>query len=227
MEPPQYAAPNRSGFAKARNACLSILSVCLVAATPAHSEDLGRYGNLWSIEEQDGVEQMIDKLRGMEKDGSLRKLQEKYRDDFVHRMENPPAIAGISTAQENRSYLVDPSIVTSEPVVNADGAVVVPPGTRINPFDYTSWSKAVVLIDARDEKQVAFAKARIEKHPEDKIILTGGSFLKLMREMNVKVYYDIGGAFTSRFGLTRVPAIVSQEGKALRVQEFALGGEKP
>lgn len=201
------------------------LAAGLVLGTSTHSavaEDLGRYGNLWEIEEPDGVEQMLDKLRQMERDGSLEGWQEKYRQDFIHRMENPVPVAGISTATEPRTYMVDPSIVLQEPIVNEDGTVIAAPGTRINPFDFTSWSKAVVLIDARDPAQVDFVTQRLEQHPNDKIILVGGSFLKLMRELRVRVYYDLNGAFTTRFGLQRVPAVVSQQGKSLLVQEFAL-----
>src|SRR5690606_31782006 len=112
------------------------LGLAITLPGNAHAEDLGQYGNRWSIEEHDGVEQMLDKQREMDKDGSLRKLQEKYRDDFVHRLENPDPIPGISTATESRTFFVDPSIAMPEPVVNAQGVVVVPAGTRINPLDY-------------------------------------------------------------------------------------------
>lgn len=195
---------------------------CVAGIQPTYAEDLGRQGRAWDIEEQDGVEQMLDKLRQMEKDGSLRSFQEGYRQDFIDRMNNPTPLAGISTASEPRTYLVDPSIVLDEPIVDDKGAMIAMPGTRINPFDYTAWSKSVVLIDARDPAQVAFVKERLEKHPKDKIILVGGSFLELMRELNVRVYYDLNGAFTTRFGLRKVPAVVSQSGKSLLVQELVL-----
>lgn len=202
---------------------LTLGLACVTTPHLVHSEDLGRYGNLWDIEEQDGVEQMLDKLRQMEKDGRLDTLQEKYKQDFINRMENPAPIAGLSNATEARTYKVDPSIVVEEPILNDKGAIIVPPGTRINPLDYTSWSKSVVLIDARVPEQVDFVKNRLAEHPNDKIILVGGSYLKLMRELHVRVYYDLNGAFTTRFGLTKVPAVVSQTGKTLLVQEIVLG----
>lgn len=222
LEPNHKCQPG-SRFAKALS--MGALALGLACAAIPHltsAEDLGRYGNLWEIEEQDGVEQMLDKLRQMEKDGSLKKLQDEYTQGFVNRLENPAPVAGMSTATESRTYKVDPSIVVQEPVLNEDGGIIVPPGTRINPFDYTSWSKAVVLIDARDPAQVDFMKERLAQHPKDKIILVGGSFLKLMREQHIRVYYDLNGAFTKRFGLTKVPAVVSQDGKSLLVQEIAL-----
>lgn len=188
----------------------------------AWAEDLGSYGHQWNIDEEDGVQQMINKLKKMEQDGTLSKLQKQYQQDFIERMNNPEPIAGISKATEPRTYRVDPSIVIDEPITNADGVVIVAPGTRINPLDYTGWSKAVVLIDARDKDQVDFVKKRLVDHPNDKIILVGGSFIRLMKDLKVRVYYDLGGAFTKRFKLTKVPAVVSQSGKTLLVQELVL-----
>lgn len=190
---------------------------------PAHAEDLGSYGHQWDIEEEDGVQQMLDKLKKMQEDGSLAKLQDRYKNDFVRRMNDPEPIPGMSKATEARTYRIDPSITVQEPIRNAEGVVIVAPGTRINPLDYTGWSKAVVLIDARDKDQVDFAKKRLVDHPNDKIILVGGSFIKLMKELKIRVYYDLGGAFTKRFKLTKVPAVVSQSGKALQVQEILVG----
>jgi conjugal transfer pilus assembly protein TraW len=55
-----------------------------------------------------------------------------------------------------------------------------------------------------------------------KPILVGGEPLKLMREWKREVFYDQGGALTRRFTIIQSPAVVSQEGKKLRVDEFRL-----
>lgn len=191
-------------------------------ANAVYAEDLGRYGNLWSIEEEDGVDSMLSKLKSLEKDGTLRRLQEKYRDEFVQRLENPQPLPGISPVAESRTYFVDPSITVNQPIVDDTGKVIVAPGERINPLDYTAWTKSVVLIDGRDARQVDFAWKRLQSHPRDKVILVGGSYLELMRSWKVRVYYDLGGAFTSRFNLKNVPAIITQVGKQLEVQEIAM-----
>lgn len=210
-----------------RLVCSAACATALLTATvgTAQAEDLGSYGHQWDIEEQDGVQQMIDKLKKMKEDGTLDKIQKQYQKDFIDHINNPTPIAGISKATTPRTYTVDPSIVIQEPIRNEQGVVMVAPGTRVNPLDYMKWSKAVVLIDARDEDQVDFVKKRLVDHPNDKIILVGGSFVKLMKELKVRVYYDLGGAFTKRFNLTKVPAVVSQTGKVLQVQELVLGQE--
>jgi len=51
-------------------------------------------------------------------------------------------------------------------------------------------------------------------------ILTGGSYLDLMRRWKRPVYYDQQGQLVEKFGIRHVPALVSQEGKRLRIDEI-------
>ena len=53
-----------------------------------------------------------------------------------------------------------------------------------------------------------------------KPILTGGSYLDLMKAWQLPVYYDQLGLLTQRLGIRQVPALVSQEGKRLRIDEL-------
>lgn len=198
------------------------LAVCVSFAPIASSQNLGNYGNQWEIEEEDGVEQMINKLKEMKKNGKLDELQNKYRDDYLFSLENPEPVPGINTAKETKTYWLDPSIVVPEDVVDDQGQVLLYAGTFINPLQYAPWSKSVVLIDGRDKAQVEFAFSRLEKHPNDKVILVAGSYLELMREREQRIYYDVGGAFTTRFGVKTVPAVISQDGDQLKVNQMAL-----
>jgi conjugal transfer pilus assembly protein TraW len=53
-----------------------------------------------------------------------------------------------------------------------------------------------------------------------KPILVGGSYLDLMKTWRTPVYYDQQGVLTRRLGIKQVPAIVSQEGQRLRIDEL-------
>ena len=53
-----------------------------------------------------------------------------------------------------------------------------------------------------------------------KPILTAGSYLDLMKSWRTPVYYDQQGVLVRRFGITQVPALVSQEGMRLRIDEL-------
>ena len=55
-----------------------------------------------------------------------------------------------------------------------------------------------------------------------KPILVGGSYLDLMKAWRVAVYFDQQGTLTRRSASRQVPALVSQEGQRLRVDEVGL-----
>jgi conjugal transfer pilus assembly protein TraW len=96
-------------------------------------------------------------------------------------------------------------------------------GTRKNPLEVVSLSKRLLFFDARDPRQVARARELIASYGgKVKPILTGGSYLDLMKAWRVAVYFDQQGTLTRRFGIRQVPALVSQEGQRLRVDEMGL-----
>ena len=94
-------------------------------------------------------------------------------------------------------------------------------GSRHNPLDVVSLSRHLLFFDARDARQVSRARELIQRYQGQlKAILTAGSYLDLMKAWRTPVYYDQQGVLTRRLGIAQVPALVSQEGKRLRVDEL-------
>ena len=68
--------------------------------------------------------------------------------------------------------------------------------------------------------QIEHARELIDRYQgKVKPILVGGSYLDLMKRWNKQVFYDQDGTLVRKFGITAVPAIVSQEGQRLRIDE--------
>lgn len=89
-----------------------------------------------------------------------------------------------------------------------------------NPLDYVSMTRHLLFFDGRDKAQIKQAENLIEHYQGRlKPILTAGSYVQLMRQWKAQVYYDQGGALVRKFGIEHVPALVSQEGKRLRIDE--------
>ena len=53
-----------------------------------------------------------------------------------------------------------------------------------------------------------------------KVILTGGSYLDLMRRWKQPVFFDQQGSLAEKLGIRHVPALVSQEDRRLRIDEL-------
>lgn len=222
-------APKSLPFGVRRSTSAMARRLVIIALFGFHAmvsaEYLGNYGNLWAIEEEHGVEQITNKLKEMQRTGELDERMNRFRNETIDAIENPEPIAGIQTATFPRTYLLDPSVTVQENVVDDEGRIMVMAGTRINPLRYTKWTKSVLLIDARDKRQVDLALERLEAFPDDKVILVGGSYTNFMRTHKKRVYFDLGGVFTTRFNIKFVPSLVSQEGLNLMIREIAFEQE--
>jgi conjugal transfer pilus assembly protein TraW len=189
----------------------------------ARAEDLGTIGPTYAIEEPHLLTAIEQQLRAKQASGELARLEAEAKRRIVDAIEHPAPLPGITRAERPRSLYFDPSIVVEEKITDGQGNILVPAGTRQNPLAVVSLSTRLLFFDARDQAQVAWARQTIA-HLEGKVkpILVAGSYLALMQRWQVPVYFDQQGALTRKLGITHVPALVSQEGLRLRIDELPL-----
>ena len=202
--------------------CAAVLaSVTLLVPATAAAEDLGVIGPVYPIAEPNLLDVIVARLREAEASGALAKLQRDARSSAKREVEHPAAVATLTKTTRLRSFYYDPTIVVPYPITDAEGRVIVSPGTRVNPLDTVSLSKHLLFFDARDSEQVTRARHVLDRyHGRVKLILTGGSYLDLARKWKLPVYYDQQGSLTEKLRIRHVPALVSQEGKRLRIDEI-------
>jgi conjugal transfer pilus assembly protein TraW len=195
--------------------CVSIIPNLALAS------DLGVVGPTYDIVERDLIEVMKDRFRRLEQTGEMRKLEDRYKAKVVEAVERPRPIQGITPTQTARTYFVDPTWTLDRNVLDEKGQVLFPAGTRVNPLDYAPMTQTLLFFDQRERSQVAFAKRFLaEAKARVKPILVGGEPLKLMRQWKREVFYDQGGVLSRKFLLQQVPALITQDGNRLRVDEI-------
>lgn len=204
------------------------LSPWLIAAATcwalgAQATNLGTIGPTYPVAEKNLLDVIMARLRAKEASGELKRHEQEARDRAAYAVNNPRQVDGLRRAQAARTFYFDPSFTLQSNVVDSTGAVLFPAGTRKNPLEVVSLSKHLLFFDARDPGQVARARELIE-HYQGKVkpILVGGSYLDLMKRWNKPVFYDQDGTLVRKFGIAAVPAIVSQEGQRLRIDEVPL-----
>jgi conjugal transfer pilus assembly protein TraW len=192
-------------------------------ALGAQAANLGTIGPTYPVAENNLLDVIMARLRAKEASGELKRHEREARDRAAYAVNNPRPVDGLRRAQAARTFYFDPSFTLQSNVVDSTGAVLFPAGTRKNPLEVVSLSKHLLFFDARDPGQVARARELIE-HYQGKVkpILVGGSYLDLMKRWNKPVFYDQDGTLVRKFGIAAVPAIVSQEGQRLRIDEVPL-----
>ena len=199
-----------------------LFAVCLwVYTAPARAEDLGVIGKVYQITERDLIEAMKDRLRQMEKSGELARKQTEYKNRVISGIEHPNPIPGIKTTEVASTHYYDPSMIVDRDIVTAEGKLMYPRGTKVNPLDYIGWNTYLLFVDGRDQKQLDSSKRIMDTSDKPvKLVLVAGEPLNLMRKWKKQMYYDQGGILTRRFAITRVPVMVRQEGRRLRIDEL-------
>lgn len=198
---------------------LAVAAVLLSVTT--HAQDLGVIGPVYPIAEPNLLEMILAKLREADATGRLATLERDARTNVTRAIEQPAPIVNVTKTTRLRSFYYDPSIVVPYAITDAEGKVIVAPGTKVNPLDTVSLSKQLLFIDARDTAQVGRARGILDaREGRVKLILTGGSYLDLMRRWKRPVFYDQQGQLTTKLGIRHVPALVSQDGKRLRIDEI-------
>ena len=199
------------------------LVFAVACGAAARAEDLGKIGPTYPIAERHLLDHIMARLREKERTGELKKFEQLATERATQSVANPKPIPGLSRVETARTYYFDPTFVLDRNVVDENGALMFPAGTRKNPLEVVSLSKHLLFFDARDQRQVARARELIDVYQgRVKPILVGGSYMDLMKAWKLRVYYDQEGVLVRKFGITAVPAIVSQEGQRLRIDEVLI-----
>lgn len=200
-----------------------ILIFCLFFSALSNAKDLGIVGEVYPVAEEDFVVFIKNKLQAMKGTKKYNELQNSLKSSVQEEVDRPPKVTGLSVTQTPKSFTVDPSIVLTEDLVNGNGQVIKPAGTRVNPLSRVKLRQALLFYNSDDPKQVSWAAEKTKQfHKNVKLILVGGGLKSQLEQFKRPVYFDQNGRLVSYFNITQVPAVVTQQGLSLLVKE-----EKP
>lgn len=195
----------------------------MLGATGARAMDLGVIGPTYEISEPHLLQMIEQRLREKERSGELGRLEAQVRERGIATVKNPPPVTGLRATETVRTFYFDPSFTLDRNILGPQGELLFAAGTRKNPLEVVSLSRHLLFFDARDPRQVGRARQLIALYQgRVKPILVGGAYLDLMQSWHLPVYYDQQGLLTRRLGITQVPALVSQDGLRLRIDELAV-----
>lgn len=188
--------------------------------------DHGQMGETFPIIETDLLATIETRLRTLEANGGIERLQNQMREQAVASVRRPKPVEGLTPATARREWIYDPSMVLEDDIVDAKGNLIAPRGTRVNPLDHVALGQDLVFVDGSDAAQIDWA-VRTYSAPRAKVIFVAGSPFDAMKPYQRRFWFDQGGQLTARFGIRHTPAVVtgapvSSGVKALKVSEVPL-----
>jgi conjugal transfer pilus assembly protein TraW len=203
---------------------LTAVLIFLGAVFPRQSAASGgtdTLGPTYPIVEPDMLQEIQNKLKSMERSGRLGQLQREAIARSRRSIESPRPVEGLRRTTTPRTFFYDPSWRVPQDITAPDGKVIARAGDLVNPLDYVSMSTYLLFFDGHDPAQTKKAADLIAHYGgRVKAIMVAGAPLDLTRKWKRQIYFDQGGALVRKFGISQVPALVSQEQKRLRIDEM-------
>ena len=204
---------SRTGISSAL--ALALLFLFPVIQAEASGKDLGVHGKLYEIKEESMLSYVKRKAGEIDlqtlRESMVKELEESYA-------QHSSVSLNVPSATEERVRYVDPSVNVRNPLYDHTGKMISPSGT-VNPLDHVSLSKSILVLK---EDQIKRALEKIRGRGEKTIlILTDGDILKASSLAGQPVH-KANLFILRRLKIEKVPSLVTQEGKRLRVEEIIL-----
>lgn len=197
------------------NAALACLLAAL--ALSATAKDMGTFGDVWPVQEQSFLALIQDRLQGLQDNGQLAELQQQFRNRVVEHTLRPAPVEGLVTDTQTHTSWYDPTFVVGQTLADAQGQVFARQGDTLNPLDTLALNTTLYFIDGDDTRQVAWMKAQTPPTPVYKVILVNGNIKTAADALSERIYFDQQGVLTKKLGIHYIPAMVSQDGKRLKI----------
>lgn len=204
-----------------RSGMICILLILLVNV--AQAKDLGVRGIIYPVIEKDLLSMIHQRLADMQESGEFEKINQEIVSIAKEKISRPDGVIGITSATKNKEWIFDPTWTVTKNIFDHKGQLVASKGQTVNPLNLVSLNEVLVFVNSDSKKEMKYIKNTVLPNADNvKIILINGSILEATKELNIPVYFDQKGVLVNRFGIEHSPAIVSQNGDVLKIQEVAI-----
>lgn len=198
-----------------------LLAGCLLSPL-TQAADLGTWGDLWPVREQDMLQLITQRLQKLQTSGQWDQTMDEFKQRAIENSQRPPPVEGLKRAEKYEQRWFDPSIRLSEDLMDHEGRVFARKGEMVNPLKTIPFMQTLYFINGDDPEQVAWMKRQVPETLISRIILVRGSVPETSAALDSRIYFDQNGMLTGRFGLTTVPARITPapSGERLNIEMF-------
>ena len=171
--------------------------------------DLGTWGDLYPVAEQDMLTLITQRLEQLNRSGEWSTQMEGFKTRVIDNSQRPTPVPGITRAKDYASRYFDPSVKVSEDIKDDKGRVFAHKGEVMNPLKFVPFMQTLYFINGDDPEQVEWMKRQKPKTLQVKIILVKGDIPKTSAALDSRIYFDQNAVLCKRFGITQVPVRIT------------------
>ena len=195
-----------------------IIFIFQLIGESGYTKDLAVVGAIYPIVEKDALSEIEDRAAQTD-------WKEKIDPEVIGKKIKsfrPQDIRELKRAEKERKFTVDMTYTLEFDIPDGKGGILYPKGYTFNPLEYMFYPKVLVVINGDDRKQVEwFISSPYYRDRRVKLLLSGGSFYDLARELKRPVYY-VNKPIADTFNLQSAPSLIFQNGRVMEVWEIAI-----
>jgi conjugal transfer pilus assembly protein TraW len=200
-----------------------VLAGLLLFSNAASAKNIGQYGQVFQVDEEDIRQIIMKRLESMQQSDSLLHVQHEIEQRIAAHTIRPKPLT-LTTTSKPKTFRIDPTVTISHDIWTPDGLLIAKGGLRINPFERIHYLKTLFFFNADDTRQVAWVKKHYADFNHVKFILTGGD-VRVAAELFGRIYFDVNGLISTKLHIKHVPSIVNQDGLYWQVREVGVFDE--
>ena len=182
----------------------------------AETIDLGTFGPVFSVEEENMITVLKRRLQLYEEAGKLEDLKRQWQSKIKDGFKTPKSVEGVQNTVQERSFHHDPSLIVEHDIKTPKGDVLAKKGDLYNPLTVMKPEKGFLFIRGTEEDHMILAQKNCDQFD---IVLFEGSPIDLEKKLKVPVFFDQGGYLTKHYGIRQVPAFLSEDHNLLLIRE--------
>ena len=164
--------------------------------------DLGRYSQVWPIQEVDMKQAISEQFANV----NTHQINDRLLISAKGFGDHLP-YSTLKKATKTATSYVDPSIALNKDII-VNGQLIYKKDTRVNPLDYVRPRTNLFFFNGQDQEQVRFAKILIKNKPYTiQLVMIDGNPLRLARKINKPVYYAYPKVL-NRFHIQSIPTLL-------------------
>lgn len=195
--------------------------------------DQGQQGPVYEIVEPDLIEEMKRRAAAID--------WEAKKNEAIARYWSNQKYEDFERAEVSRTFEIDPTVIVTADIKDADGVLIRKAGERINPLEIRPFSKEVIFFDATDIEQRARVQTYVKNRDStargfiDRIYISskfdsekGWDGYKELTDWLDAPLYQLQPGLAERFGVVRLPSVVTADNsrKVFVVKELGRKEEK-
>ncbi len=146
-----------------------LLAACLLSPL-TQAADLGTWGDLWPVREQDMLQLITQRLQSLQSSGQWDQTMDAFKQRVIENSQRPAPVEGIKRAEKYEQRWFDPSIRLTEDLKDNEGRVFARKGDVVNPLKTVPFVQTLYFINGDDADQLAWMKRQVPETLMSKMV---------------------------------------------------------